>query len=302
MRYTFLAIATALSMATPATGLAVNNIPPDELVMPCERPVPVDDITRLVVPMTPFRGVNLIFPFELDDDATTYSLSSNLVWDFTTAQGRRMVPIHFAKFQDQWGEVADFTIATGDYIFSITLKADPSIKNHCTNIVFEFTEEQLKAIREGERKEHLARLDAEYEKKLAALDDQASNKALELVGSLAKGQSSSSGIHETNGLVLSNGDEIEIYVEELQGWGKFSVLTAEVTNDSRVNPLYIKKVTIGRLDDKGRKTPIAGHAEIPPRLDLDNVVPLTFTTTKNIPKTNAFLELETDRGTVEVKW
>lgn len=295
-------LAVAVMWAGMTSFATASDIPPDELVMPCERHVQVDDITRLVVPMVPFRGVNLIFPFELNNATTTYALSSNLVWDFAKADGTRMVPISFASFAGEWGELTDFTIATGDHIFSITLKADRDIRNHCTNVVFDFSPEQLQAIRDGERQEHLARLDEEYQAKLDALDEEASQKALELVGSLAQGSPSDSGIHEYKTLVLSNGDEVELYVQELQGWGKFSLIKAEITNDSQQSPLYIDRLVVGALDENGRKRPIVGHAEVPPRLDADDEGRVTFTTTSNIPETGGYMELETDRGSVEVTW
>lgn len=300
--FTATALLTGLLLSHGLSANTSTSVLPDSVVMPCERPVKVDDITRLVVPMTPFRGVNLIFPFELSDDNTAYSMSSDLVWDFKTAKGTRVVPIYFQSFDSQWGELTDFTISTGDHIFSITLKADPDIRNHCTNIVFEFTDEQLKAIREGERKEHLAALDAEYEQKFDDLEKMAEKKALELVGALSRGGSSDTGIHEYRVLELSNGDEVELYVEEMQGWGTFSLLLAEVSNDSEVSPLYIEDIKVGRINDKEQRIVLDGHAEVSPKLAVDSVGKVTWSTTENIPTTNGFMELTTDRGTVEVTW
>lgn len=277
-------------------------IPPDDLVMPCERRVQVEDITRLVVPMVPFRGVNLIFPFDLNDATTSYAISSNLVWDFKEAGGSRMVPVYFSNFEGQWGELTDLTIAAESHIFSITLKADKDIRNHCTNIVFDFSEEQLKAIREGEKKEHLARLEEEFERRVKQLDEDAAERALELVGSLAKGRPSITGVHEYRSLSLSNGDEVELYVEEVQGWGKFSVIKAEITNDSKVLPLYIRKVQVGLGGGKERKKPISGYSEVDPKIRENGEGNLTFTTTDNVPKTGGYMEVETDRGVVEVVW
>lgn len=282
-------------------GAYEDNVLPDSVVMPCERHVEVQDITRLVVPMTPFRGVNLIFPFELNEATTSYALSSDLVWDYKKAEGTTLVPIYFSNFNNEWGELADFTVTTGDYIFSITLKADPNLQNHCSNVVFDFSEEQIKKIREGEKKEYLAALDAEYQEKMDALDEQAANKALALVSSLSRGSSSDSGVHEYNTLELSNGDEVELYIEEIQGWGEFSIVMAEVTNDSQVSPLYIEDITVGRVNE-GQKTPLTGHAEIEPKLPMDSVVEMTFTTTENIPETGGYMRLVTDRGAVEVTW
>lgn len=139
------------------------------------------------------------------------------------------------------------------------------------------------------------------------LDDDAAEKALELVGALAKGSPPSvSGIHEYNGLTLSNGDEIELYVEEIQGWGgEFSVIKAEITNDSEVSPLYIRKVQVGGLGGGDqRKQPISGHADMEAKIKEDaDGGELTFTTTENVPETGGYMEIETDRGgTVEVVW
>jgi len=275
----------------------------NDVIMPCERTVEVENLTRIVVPMTPFRGVNLIFPFELADNKTSYSLSSDQPWAYEPAAGSRMVPVYFSQFGDQWGELADFTIATGQYVFSMTLKADPNIENHCTNIVFNFSEEQLREIREGEKKEYLAALDSEYQEKLAKLDEQAEREALKLVGSLARGNPDNTGIHEYEVLELSNGDEIELYVEEIQGWGEFSVVSAEITNDSDLEPLYIEGIEVGALrDDGGRTETIEGYTELAKKLKEDSVERVTFTTLENIPYTDGYMKLTTNRGSVEVKW
>ena len=289
-------------IAVTSASFATANVLPDEVVMPCERRIEVSELTRIVVPMTPFRGVNLIFPFDLQDQQTTYSLSFDQIWSFSPAGGTNMVPVYFKSFAGEWGELTDFTIATRHHVFSITLKADPDIRNHCTNVIFDFTEEQLQRIREGERKEHLEALDAEYQKKLASLEEDVNRQALKLVGNLASQRPRNIRIHEDNSLRLSNGDQVEVYVRRMQGFGAFTVITGEVKNDSRVQPLYIQDVKVALTDGRDRRVPVSGHMDIEPRLGINQVASFTFATTQDMPRTGGVMEITTDRGTVEVLW
>lgn len=298
-------IASVLLSAFASTQVVAgpgDNVLPADVVKPCERHVEVDKITRITVPMVPFRGVNLIFPFELDNSKTVYSLSSSNTWNYNKADGSNLVAIHFSQFSNQWGELADFTIKHGEYLFSITLQADPNLKNHCTNIVFDFSEKQLKEMREKKKEEYLAKLKKKYERKMEQLDQEAESRALKLVGALAQTEADYSNIHTYETVELDNGDEIELYVTEMQDWGEFTVVKAEVSNFSGVNPLYLQDLEVGQLEDNGGKRQLTGAIDMDQKLSPDGSGEITFTTQGDVPYTGAYATLKTNRGQVEVEW
>ncbi len=284
-------------------SLAVLGAPKLDQIKPCERIVDVTQLTRLVVPMTPFRGVNLIFPFELDDDNTTYSISSNNTWSYIPAKGGNIVPVNFNKFQNEWGEIIDLTIAHKGYVFSIALLAVQNLEQHCTNIVFKLSDEERKKMEEKTKKRYLDALKLEYDQKFKELDDKANNLALDIIGELVVASPHESGIKEEEEIELSNGDVLGLYVDRIYGYGRFSVLNIELTNDSEVKPLYIKKVEVTALgaNDK-KKSRIRGSAKYHKKMKEKAVQEFTFSTLDNIPTSGAMVRVTTDRGVIEVKW
>lgn len=276
------------------------NIPPDQVVKPCEKHYNLSAITRIVVPMTPFRGVNLIFPYQLHDNKTLISLSSNLTWKVFPAKGGSIIPINFINFANNWGEMNDLTISTGDHVVSVGLVADPNVMNHCTNVVLDLSPEELERIKNGRREAYKQELDADYQERLSNLDHEIDNKALALVGALAQDELEIKKIHEANSLTLRNGDEIELYVENIQYYGRFSVVKAEMENDAEKTPVYIKSVKVIMDDDEALV--IEGHAEFTDKVKPGSAQEIIFVSLKEIPTSKVRMVAETDKGTVEVKW
>ena len=161
---------------------------PEEMIKPCVRKIQISPLTREIIPMIPWRGVNLIFPFELEADSTHYSISGGDVWSFDSAlKGSNIVPISFKKFDisKNWGTVQDFTISTKGYVFSLALHAVQDPLEHCSNVIFTITEEEKKRLEDTEKKNYQEVLKQDYQEKLANLDDMAEAKAMLLVASLA---------------------------------------------------------------------------------------------------------------------
>lgn len=296
----FLVSTALLTLIAGVAQANPYNVPPDQVVKPCEKHYNLSAITRIVVPMTPFRGVNLIFPYPLHDNKTLVSLSSNLTWKAERAKGGNIIPVNFTAFANNWGEMNDLTISTGDHVVSVGLVADPNVMNHCTNIVLDLSPEELERIKNGRKEAYKQELDAEYQERLSKLDQEIDNKALALVGSLAQEELDISKVHEANSLVLRNGDEIELYVENIQHYGRFSVVKAEMENDAEKTPVYIKSVKVMMDDDEALE--IEGHAEFTDKVKPGGIQEIMFVSLKEIPSSKVRMVAETDKGTVEVKW
>jgi len=279
----------------------MNMVPPDNKVMPCVRKIPITQITRAVIPIEPFRGVNFIFPFKLENANTLYSLSSDKLWDYNRANGLNIFNVFYKSFNSSdWGKVNDLSIAVNDYNFSLTLKAEPG--RHCSNIVFTLSEEEKKKLVDGETKEYLTALDIEYELKVRSLDVEAERRALKIVGALVSANVNTTRIHEEKTIELPNGDEIIVYVDEILGYGKFSVLKIEIENESNVNPLYIKTVEVFTLSDNKKRERVEGATGFDKKMSVNSAQYTNFTTREGLPETGAVLVVTTDLGELEVTW
>ena len=203
-----------ISNAVTAEVITLDEMP-DKMILPCVREIPIEKLTTAIIPMMPFRGVNLIFPFELNSEVTNYSLSGSDLWKVEKSlASSNIVTLSFAKFKDDYSTVQDLTISTENFIFSLALHAVNNPMRHCTNIKFTLSEEELKRLEESEKKKYIEALASEHEEKLLDLDNQVNEKALLLVAGLANKTPKKSRIKEEGAIKFSNGDEAVVYVKD----------------------------------------------------------------------------------------
>ena len=281
------------------SGTGVAQVPPESVAKPCVKTVDLNQLTRLVVHMTPFRGVNLVFPYDLPKDKTTVTLSSTNTWDVEPPNGSNLLTVYFSSFQDNWGELQDLTVKTEDHMVSIGLVADQNIMNHCTNIVFELSPAEAERLKNKKKEAYVRELDAQFQERMAKLDDEVNNKALSLVGSLSQGDIDTNRIKETESMDLSNGDEIEVYVDRIERYRQFTLLRAEIENYSDVNSIYINSV---KLLKGGAREEISGHVDYQQKLKPGEVKELLFVSLTEIPTSGARMVISTDKGDMEVEW
>jgi hypothetical protein len=294
-------IFAAIIMLTASGFSVADMLPPDSVIAPCVRNVQIEPITKTVIHMTPFRGVNLIFPFQLFDDKTVYSMSSDKMWKFERASGTNTIPIYFNEFKDgYWGNVNDLTIAVEGLTFSLSIVADPDLTQHCSNIVFDLSPE-MKAKMDAKRKEaYEVALKQKYEEKMKQLDVEAENKALLLVGELANTRPDSERINEEDALKLAHGDELVAYVKKIVTYRKFSNVLFELESSGRKD-IYVQGIEFFRLEGES-KTPIRGYVDYVAKMKDGAVQSLVFTSLDMVPVTGAMMIVKTDAGEVIVKW
>lgn len=268
---------------------------------PCLKTVTLNErIIRLEVPMTPFRGLNLIFPFKLHDNLAVYSMSSNIIWNYKQAAGSNIVPVYFARFSDgMWGTSADFLISQDDFIFSLTLVASQT--GHCSNYQFVLSG-ALKEEMEQEKKQlNRVAFDSVYQKKLDEVDQKVSNQVLDVIGNIVSSKKITTRIHEESSLDMDGKkNAIVLYVTKIERHGAFNVLYAEIDNKlPGRKDLQISQVDVV-LD--GESTPVVGKSDFLKRLLGGESAPILFSTLTELPKTGATLRAITNNGTVEVSW
>lgn len=275
---------------------------PGSMVKPCERSVPLTELTRLVVPMFPGRGVNLILPKELDlrGEDIGYSISSGDIMTYKKMiGGSRIVPLGFKSvdFDQDDGKVRDFTITTENFVISMGLTVDTDPAMHCTNILFELTEAEKQRIEKINTERYQAVLDNKYRERMEQMDREVADKALLLVAGLATDNPDLWRIKEEGYMELPTGDEVIAFVRDIKRFGDFYVLSFDVENESRSTPVYIKG---SKVIFEGRE--IRGAWQIPKKIDEKSVVEATFSTTERIPSSMARLTIITDSQPIEVKW
>lgn len=275
---------------------------PGSMVKPCERPVPLTELTRLVVPMFPGRGVNLILPRELDlrSEDVGYSMSSDDIITYKKMiSGSSIVPLGFkaVDFKRDDGKIRDFTITTENFVISIGVQVDTDPSRHCTNIIFQLTEAERQRIEKINAERYQAVLDNKYRERMEQLDREVANKALLLVAGLATENPDLWRIKEEGLMELSTGDEIIAFVRDIKRFGDFYVLSFDIENESRSTPVYVKSA---KVFFEGRE--ILGGWRLPKKIEENSVVDATFSTTEQIPSSGGRLVITTDSKPIEVKW
>ena len=293
------AMLLAVSGLAQAEIVKLNKLP-DELAMPCTRPIPLQKLTQAVVPILVGRNVNLMFPKEIPmgpGTETTYTLSTDEVFNLMDAsEGSNIVPVGVKTAKI--GAVRDLTIATRAFTVTLALKVENNPERHCTNILFTLTEDERKRILKEEKERYQAVLDAQYQDRMRQLDKEVNDKALLMVGGLAEETPDRWRVNEEGTLELKNGDEITAYVRDVQKFGQFYLMSMEVENDSGSIPVYFSELSVKR--DKTQ--PVNGATSMPKKLEAGKTAEVIFASLDEIPATDGVLILKTDQGDIKVEW
>ena len=294
-------LALLLSTTLQAQTVVLDELP-EKMILPCEREIMVKKLTPAIIPMIPWRGVNLMFPFELDEDVTVYSLSGGDVWTFDKAlKGSNIVTLTFKEFDKNrnWGTVQDFTIATQGYVFSFALHAVQDPSKHCTNIRLTLSEAEKKRLVEERKQNYRKVIEQEYAEQFSKLDDNAEEKALLMMAGLAQSKPERTRIKEEGTLKLPNGDELVVYVANSKTYGTFTTLSFDIENHGAEKPVYIEGLS---LKKEGQHREIKGASTLPKKINTDSEAEVTFVTRERLPETGLALLLKTKAGDIEVVW
>lgn len=295
-KYAFALIVTTFSQSLMAQAV------PEEAALPCDKHVQIESITKTVVRMTPFRGINLIFPFNLNDDATVYSLSSTGLWNYKPAGGGSLVPVFYSTRDVKFNTIQDFTISTKDHVFTIALVADPDGDNHCSNIVFNYSAEQLAEIKAKKDVANGDKFKNEYASKLANVDSQAEKLALKFVGDVALTDPSKTKIYEEKEFPLANG-ELVIYIDKILKYRRFSMLVGEISNKSVTETIALRDIVVQkRRAGSEIGSAIVGNTDNKTQLKPRASTKFVFSTLTPIPKNGAAVIVKTSAGEFTVAW
>jgi len=279
----------------------------DKELKPKNRAVTIKPITLGVINITPGRSVKIIFPWVLDesDSAMPYygRLSSDALFKMEIKEGQNTILLYTDKVASNLqGEVTELAVSSRGFHFTFTLIADFNYKKHYSNIILKLGDKERMALLEDEKKRYLKALEDERQTMLKEIETKAQVIALKKVGELSQGSSSSSNVKEEKKVTFDNGDELVLYVDEVAQYGSFSIISIEIDNKSSVKALYLQDMKLLNIVKGGSNQLIYTGADIPPKLNPNQLIKTVVVTNEKIPDDDLSLLLITNRGNVEVQW
>lgn len=261
------------------------------------RSVVVDDqIVRVEIPMTPFRGINLIFPFDIKDEKALYNISSDRVFDFHKSNNTNLVPLYIKAFETAWfGTSADFTIAYDDFVFSFLITA--AQEGHCSNYRITLNQDLVKRIEAQKAARNAAMAGSMGNVTQEYIDDEVTQQLLSRIATIVKGDHKKIRVHEESELKISSEDSVTLYLKNIEKFDSFSIITGVIENKSGTVPLLIKSFRVSGLSSLERM-----HSQFQTKMEPGTKQTVTITLLGDLPKTGGTLVMATNHGNVEVKW
>ena len=299
MHRTFSLTRTIL-VAISCWGLSINYsiAEDDQEASSCVRKVIIDDsgITGTTVLMTPFRSVNLIFPFDLPNDDTMYALSSSSLWSFEKANNSNVVPVNFVNFsRGQWGVVHDFTIASGDQVFSIGLTTSPT--DHCSNILFDYSDEHKTRIAQQVIDEQKAAPPPDD------IDELIEERTLTILAQVLASDPQITPINSSARYNIPGAGAVNITVQQRIQYDDYIQLLIEVVYDASARrSITIESVNIEHHQLSGATTPVLGLVQYQADMTGGDEQKIVFSTLTALPRTGIALVMETDKGVITLDW
>lgn len=297
-----IAIILTLIISVATTALASSDLPKEKVVN-IQKPV-----TKLIVDILPGRGVKCIFPWVLDVNSTELPYTSVLTNDGTFENFREpgqnyiVYKIKSANISSE-GELGDAFINVAGYHINLTLRVSFSRKKHYSTIIFKLKKAQRLELIERAINRRQKALIEEYGRKEAELNQRAEKLALKLVGRLAISGKKTSNIKEEKKLKLDNGDRVVFYADKVASYGNIHVIPIEIKNDSRINPLYIKNISLEKKTSGG-DYPLISEFEIAPKISI-NETAKGFVVTNDkrlLNNEDAKMTLFCDQGEIPIEW
>lgn len=290
----FIILISCFNFASAASSLKTCN-------------VDIHAITEKEISIYPSRSTKLIFPWVLDENSETFpffsNISSNLLFDLKNPKNQNSLVV-FTKIIDPNydGELHDLHISSGGYHFSLALKYDFRPKNHCSTIRFILSDKERLLLVEEEIKKATKSIDRLKDKLYSEAQEKAESEALNIVGQLALSDPDRSNIYESNSLSIANGDKITLNINKSINYGKFTVFTFDIENDSSLSPLYIQSMAVSNLQNNNLseiKSGLTIKKKIQAGDEQEGVITVN---NKSLKKGNILFKLITDKGEVSVKW
>ncbi|MFQ5588171.1 MAG: hypothetical protein ACE5F7_04965 [Nitrospiria bacterium] len=286
----------------------------DVSAKPKTKRVTLERVTHLVVNIVPDLGVHFIFPFVLDENDSTIpftSVSTNKIFKTDRKPNRNSfvilidqdhVPEEY-RGQNLPQYFGNLFLVAGDYNITIELRITDKLEEHFTEYVFELRKLEEELLIQKVIDHRIAALEAEYQRRLEALDDLAEEKVIHKLGELAAVPPRTKNIKEEQELRLDDG-VIALFVDRALHYGRFVSFVYQIENstDKLLNVTGIQLFQVNKKEHTSGE--IHAVQELPPRLMADQVFDgvLSIKGSDLNPEEYLTMRVTTNKGEIEATW
>lgn len=305
-----------LSIGLALIGLNANADLPSSLVAPNLTTkfnhVELKEFTTLQLNVIPDVGMQLIFPFLLDDPLLSPQIKIDLSNEsgFTVPaikQSKMVIPNQntltiFANANTS-ATIGTLFINVGGYNISVALRTVFNVKEMSPNVIFDISDDERNHLITHTVERYKKALKAEHDEALAKVEEQARNMALAYVGEVALAYPKTKKFISEFEIPLENG-RIVFYADRMLEYVNFSVLAFEIQNVNS-HDIVIKDISLtGYEDKKDAGKNIRGNFLCAEKIAKGETIKCSFTSTA--PSAQLAQELEinvtTDIGAGKGKW
>lgn len=302
----------------PLIGLFLTLVSHAKLPVPKPKivEVPLKEYTTMTVEVVPNMGTRLTFPFKLSEQTPEPMIANtnpllfqvNGVSSGKVPTNTRELVITANAPESLQEAAGNLFISVGGYQISVALKLKYELKTHLTDYRFKLTDDELNYFIEKAVERRVAAEKKSLAEDRANLEQLAKNEALGYMGIVALNRPEVDGFATTRDVKLENGDEFEIYLEELQNYSnEYFMLTFELEHEG-LKTLALNSYRLGyyksRSDETGVEWLEPIHVTCPDRLMPEDTVRCAIVTTDADVLKNKKLELrvQTSEGEMVALW
>lgn len=278
--------------------------------------IPLKEYTSMTVEVVPNLGTRLTFPFKLSEQTPEPMIANtNPVLFQVNGSSTGKVPTNTRELvitanapENLQEAIGNLFISVGGYQVSVTLKLKYDVKSHLTDYRFTMSDDELNYFIEKAVERRVASEKKNLADDRANLEQLAKNEALGYMGIVALHRPKVEGFSMTRDIKLNNGDEFEIYLEELKNYSnEYFMLTFELEHEG-LKTLALNSYQLGyytkRSDETGVEWLDPIHVTCPDRLMPEDTVRCAIVTTDADVLKNKKLELrvQTSEGEMVALW
>lgn len=276
---------------------------------PRAKPIELHKRTTLTAYIVPDLGTRFTFPFVLDeqDSYVPFTLTSTNPTFKNERVGGRNYFVITAPPTGQSGSsyYGNIFVTVAGFEISIELRTTNDLSKHYSDIVFSLTDDDREDLIQKGIAQRTKSLEAEYKKKMEAIDSDTDQKAVARIGRLALTKPTHKGIKEEGTLKLPNGDKVILYVDQIVQFEPYSIIVFDITVDSNSKGVTIMDAKLFATNSETKQNrPVVIGKDIPPRVQADGKIQgaITVLDSNLNPKDVLSLQVLTDKGVVEAQW
>lgn len=308
--YKFLSIVLAVVGINANAALPTNLVAPNLLTK--FKHVELKEFTTLQLNVIPDVGMQLIFPFLLDDPLLSPQIKIDLTNEggFTVpaiSQHKMVIPdqntITIIANPNQSATIGTLFINVGGYNISIALRTVFNVKDMSPNVIFEISEDERNHLITHTVERYKKALKAEHDEAMAKVEERARDMALAYVGEVALAYPKTKRFISEFPIALESG-RIIFFADRMLEYNNFSVLAFEIqnVNSHDINIMDISLIGYENKKDTGKN--IRGNFLCAETIAKGATIKCSFTSTAPLAQLAQSLEISvtTDIGTGKGKW